>query len=76
MNKINSENKRSGIRALVKTNVPAHIKNPSYEIALVAMKTETHIGKLMLHPTGEFKNCSIYNMKVNGLKNSEILYEW
>ena len=49
--KINSENQRSGIRALHKSNVSSHIRNPSYKIAMVVMRTEVHIVKFKSHST-------------------------
>ena len=59
-----------GIRSFLKTNVTAHIRNPSFEISFEAMKTEAHIVRFMFYPTSEirlFVKCDdeIYNTLYN-----------
>ena len=58
--KINSVTQRMGIRSILNnTNVPSNIRNPSLEMALADMRSETHIIKFKSHSTGEFRNCAI-----------------
>merc|ERR1712112_95759 len=58
--KINTITQRIGIKSLLKnTYLPSNIRNPSLEMALAAMRSETHIIKFKSHPTGEFRNCAI-----------------
>ena len=56
-NKIISETQRGGNRAFLNADIPANIKNASYEITLGVIGTGVHIVKFQSHPTGEFRNC-------------------
>ena len=55
-NKVNSDNERTGIRDILKTNVPENIRNPSFEITLLAMRTQDNIVRFKSHSTGEYRN--------------------
>ena len=53
--KINTITQRIGIRSILRnTYLPSNIRNPAFEMALGAMRSETHIIKFKSHPTGEF----------------------
>ena len=51
-NKIKSETLREGVRAILRTDIPTHIKNTSYKIALGSMKTKGLIVKFKSNPIG------------------------
>ena len=58
--KINTTTQRIGIKSILNnTYLPSNIRNPAFEMALAAMRSETHIIKFKSHPTGEFRNCAI-----------------
>ena len=58
--RINTITQRIGIKSILKnTYLPSNIRNPAFEMALAAMRSETHIIKFKSHPTGEFRNCAI-----------------
>ena len=58
--KIDALTQRCGLKTIIKnTYLPANIKNPAFEMALGAMRSETHIVKFKSHPTGEFRKCAI-----------------
>lgn len=58
--KINTVTQRIGIKSILNnTYLPSNIRNPAFEMALAAMRSETHVIKFKSHPTGEFRNCAI-----------------
>ena len=57
--KINTLTQKIGIRSIIKANVPSNIRNPSLEMALAAMRSETHIIRFKTHPTGEYRDGAI-----------------
>ena len=58
--RINTITQRIGIKSILKnTYLPSNIRNPAFEMALAAMRSETHIIKFKSHPTGEYRSCTI-----------------
>ena len=63
--RINSDKQREGLRQCLGNGIPLDIRKPSYKSCMAALRTEIHIVRLKLYPTGAIRHCLKCDDEIN-----------